>query len=71
MDLKLKKVKNKVTNKLAEQKKIYIFIIIVMTIGLIAGIIYAIILNQSDHNLVTTSLNSFFDSIKNNNIDNR
>lgn len=69
MDLKLKKVKNKVTNKLAEQKKIYIFIIIVMTIGLIAGIIYAIILNQSDHNLVTTSLNSFFDSIKNNNID--
>ena len=32
-------------------------------------IIYAIILNQSDHNLVTTSLNSFFDSIKNNNID--
>ena len=26
MDLKLKKVKNKVTNKLAEQKKIYIFL---------------------------------------------
>lgn len=69
MDLKLKKVKNKVTNKLAEQKKIYIFLIIVMTIGLILGIIYAIILNKSDHALVTTSLDSFFTSIKNNDID--
>ena len=69
MDLKLKKVKNKVTNKLAEQKKIYIFLIIVMTIGLILGIIYAVILNKSDHNLVTISLDSFFTSIKNNDID--
>ena len=69
MDLKLKKVKTKVTNKLAEQKKIYIFLIIVMLIGLILGIIYAVILNKSDHNLVTTSLDSFFTSIKRNDID--
>ncbi len=69
MDLKLKKVKNKVTNKLLEQKKIYLFIIIIMSLGLLAGIIYAVILNKSDHNLVTTSLNSFFDSIKNNDLD--
>ena len=69
MNLKLKKVKNKVTNKLAEQKKIYIFLIIVMTISLILGIIYAVVLNKSDHNLVTTSLDSFFTSIKNNDID--
>ena len=69
MDIKLKNVKNKVTNKLEEQKKIYIFLIIVMTIGMILGIIYAVILNKSDHNLVTTSLNSFFTSIKNNDID--
>ena len=69
MDLKLKKVKTKVTNKLAEQKKIYIFLIIVMLIGLILGIIYAVILNKSDHAIVTTSLDSFFTSIKNNDID--
>ena len=69
MDLKLKKVKTKVTNKLREQKKIYIFLIIVMLIGLILGIIYAVILNKSDHALVTTSLDSFFTSIKNNDID--
>ena len=69
MDLKLKKVKTKVTDKLAEQKKIYIFLIIVMLIGLILGIIYAVILNKSDHAIVTTSLDSFFTSIKNNDID--
>ena len=68
MNIKFNNVKNKVTNKLEEQKKIYIFLIIVMSIGLICGIIYAIILNKSDHNLVTTSLNSFFTSIKNNDI---
>ena len=69
MDIKLKNVKNKVTNKLEEQKKIYIFLIIIMLIGLIGGIIYAVILNKSDHNLVTTSLDRFFTSIKNNDID--
>ena len=69
MNIKFNNVKNKVTNKLEEQKKIYIFLIIVMSIGLICGIIYAIILNKSDYNLVTTSLNSFFTSIKNNDID--
>ncbi len=68
MNLKLKKAKDKVNNKLKEQKKIYIFLIAIMIIGLVAGIIYAIILNKSDHNLVTNSLNSFFSSIKNNDI---
>ena len=68
MDLKLKSAKNKVNNKLKEQKRIYIFIIVIMLLGLLAGIIYAIILNQNDHNLVTTSLDSFFTSIKNNDI---
>lgn len=69
MNIKLNKVKTKINDKLKEQKKIYIFLIIVMMLGLISGIIYAIILNQNDHNLVTESLNSFFISIKENNID--
>ena len=69
MNLKLKKVSTTVTNKLVEQKKIYLFIIIMMTIGLIAGLVYAIILSESDHNLVAISLNSFFESIKNNDLD--
>ena len=40
-----------------------------MILGLISGIIYAVILNQNDHKIVTESLNSFFLSIKENNID--
>ena len=39
MDIKLNTVKTKVNDKLKEQKKIYIFIIIVMLQGLISGII--------------------------------
>ncbi len=69
MNIKLNKVKTKVNDKLKEQKKIYIFLIIVMILGLISGIIYAVILNQNDHKIVTESLNSFFLSIKENNID--
>lgn len=69
MNLKIDSVKNKVNNKLREQKKIYFVIIIIMSLGLIAGIVYALILNKSDHNLVTSSLNNFFDSIKNSDID--
>ena len=69
MDIKLNTVKTKVNDKLKEQKKIYIFIIIVMLLGLISGIIYAVILNQNDHTIVKDSLDSFFLSIKDNNID--
>ena len=69
MNIKLKNAKTKVTNKLEEQKKIYIFLIIVISIGIILGIIYAIILNKADHLLVTNSLDNFFTSIKNNEID--
>ena len=69
MDIKLNTVKTKVNDKLKEQKKIYIFIIIVMLLGLISGIIYAVILNKNDHTIVKDSLDSFFLSIKDNNID--
>ena len=69
MNIKLKNAKTKVANKLEEQKKIYIFLIIVISIGIILGIIYAIILNKADHLLVTNSLDNFFTSIKNNEID--
>lgn len=68
MNLKVNKVKDKVTNTLKEQKRIYIMIIILMSVGIMGGVIYAIILNKSDHNLVSESLTSFFINIKNNDI---
>ena len=39
-----------------------------MGIGLILGLVYALILSKSDHTLVTESLNTFFDSIKKNDV---
>ena len=68
MNIKLNKVKTKVNNKLKEQKRLYLFLIIIMSLGLITGIVYAIVINKSDHNLVTESLNNFFLSIKESNI---
>ena len=69
MDLKLNNVKVKVNNKLKEQKRLYLFLIIVMGLGIIAGLIYALIISKSDHNLVASSLDSFFTSIKESNLD--
>lgn len=69
MDIKFNKVKTKVNNKLKEQKRLYLFLIIIMILGLIAGIVYALIINKSDHNLVAESLNSFFLRVKESNID--
>ena len=68
MDLKLENVKVKVNNKLREQKRLYLFLIVVMGLGIIAGLIYALIISKSDHNLVASSLDSFFTNIKESNI---
>ena len=68
MDLKLDNVKVKVNNKLREQKRLYLFLIVVMGLGIIAGLIYALIISKSDHNLVASSLDSFFTNIKESNI---
>ncbi len=58
----------KVKNKLYEQKKIYLSIIITIALGIISGIIYNLILSKSNHTLITNQLNSFFDAIKKNDI---
>ena len=43
----------KVKNKLYEQKKIYLSIIITIILGILLGIIYNLILSKSDHTLIT------------------
>ena len=58
----------KVKNKLYEQKKIYLSIIITITLGIVCGIVYNLILSKSDHTLITNQLNIFFDAIKKNDI---
>lgn len=58
----------KVKNKLYQQKKIYLSVIITIILGILLGIIYNLILSKSDHTLITNQLNAFFDSIKKNDI---
>lgn len=58
----------KVKNKLYQQKKIYLSIIITITLGIVCGIVYNLILSKSDHTLITNQLNIFFDAIKKNDI---
>lgn len=50
-------------------KKIYLFLSIVFIIGLIFGSIFITILDEPDKNNVITQISSFFDQIKDNNID--
>lgn len=64
----MNKASKKVKNKLYEQKKIYLSIIITIALGIISGIIYNLILSKSNHTLITNQLNSFFDAIKKNDI---
>ena len=42
----------KVKNKLYEQKKIYLSVIITIILGILLGIIYNLILSKSDHTLI-------------------
>lgn len=58
----------KVKNKLYQQKKIYLSVIITIILGILLGIIYNLILSKSDHALISNQLNAFFDSIKKNDI---
>ena len=58
----------KVKNKLYEQKKIYLSVIVTIILGILLGIIYNLILSKSDHTLISNQLNAFFDSIKKNDI---
>ena len=64
----MNEARKKVKNKLYEQKKIYLSIIITIALGIISGIIYNLILSKSNHTLITNQLNSFFDAIKKNDI---
>ena len=58
----------KVKNKLYEQKKIYLSVIVTIILGILLGIIYNLILSKSDHTLIANQLNAFFDGIKKNDI---
>ena len=51
-------------------KKINIFVIFIILLGVISGSIFLIVLNENDKNLVINQINAFMNNINENNIKN-
>lgn len=63
-------LKNKMLNKdkLLNQKKKYLFLIIIMLVGFISSIIFLLFIGKNDKTVLTKEINNFFLNIKNNNL---
>ena len=65
------KLNNKINkDKLLNQKKKYLFLIIIMIVGFISGILFLFFISKDDKTVLMNELNEFFVNIKNNNINN-
>ena len=60
MNLGIKRTKNNIM----KQKKLYLFLIVLVIVGIIAGILFWFVINNEDKLLVTKNLNNFFECIK-------
>lgn len=56
---------NKAKKNIISQKKKYVFLAVIMLIGLISGIIFMFFISKADKSLITKQLESFFSSVKN------
>lgn len=60
MNLGIKRTKNNIM----KQKKLYLFLIGLVIVGIIVGILFWFVINNEDKLLVTKNLNNFFECIK-------
>lgn len=63
MNIKLNKVKRSIKN----QKKIYLLLGIIFTIGMLIGLLLLLFLSKNDKKIVVNEIYNFFNSIKNSN----
>ncbi len=63
------KIMDKLKLKVKIDKKLLIFLAILLLVGIAVGSIFISILNSSDQNLVTEHLNNFVNNIENNKLD--
>lgn len=59
---------DKLTHKIKSNKKIIIFLLTLIIIGIISGTIFSLVISSSDKSLVLEQLNSFLEAIKNNSL---
>ena len=62
----MKKLMDKLFNTVKFDKRYVLFCLVLVIVGIIAGSLFIIILNNSDKNLVIEYFESFIDNIKNN-----
>ncbi len=63
------KIMDKLKFKIKLDKKILLFLVILLVIGITVGAIFVTILNQSDKSLVSEHLNEFLNSVESNKLD--
>ena len=63
----MKKLMDKLFNTIKFDKRYVLFCLILVILGIVAGSLFIVVLNSSDKNLVIEYIESFVDSIKNNN----
>ncbi len=67
--MNLKGQTKKVKDSIAAQKRYYIILTILMGIGILVGVFFALILSQSDKKIIASSLDAFFKNVKVDQID--
>lgn len=66
----MNKKKTKITDIILPNKKTNYFIIIILTLGIISGSIFLVMLSDTDKNSVINQIKTFFENINNNSINN-
>ena len=51
-------------------KKVNLFVIFIIVLGIISGCLFLVVLNENDKNLVINEINTFMTNINTNNINN-
>ena len=63
----MKKVMDKLFNTIKFDKRYVLFCLVLVILGIVAGSLFIVVLNSSDKSLVIEYIESFIDTIKNNN----
>lgn len=65
----MKKYMDKLNGKIRINKNLFIFLLVIVIIGITAGALFTAIISASDKELVVSYLNTFFDNIANNKLE--
>ncbi len=61
----MKKYMDKLKRNIHINKNLFVFLLIIVIVGIVAGSLFSIIIDTSDKKMVLDYLNSFFDNVKN------